>query len=95
MIPDADALVQYVKDFTGSTNDQEIKQCIFLAEMMMRNIELPALRTDPYTTVGTADTNGYVPIPPDMLKPIIFFNQGTPSTTSNQAQPGTFTGLWI
>ena len=46
-ITDATALVNFVKDFTGSTNDAEIKQCIYLAELMMRNIELPALRTDP------------------------------------------------
>lgn len=89
MIPNADGLVNYIKDFTGSTNDQEIKQCIFLAEMMMRNLELPALRTDPYTTIGTTDSNGYVPIPPDMLKPIVFFNQGTPG------QSGALAGPWI
>jgi hypothetical protein len=45
----------------------------------MRNIELPALRSDPYTTLGVADQYGAVPIPPDMNKPIIFFNQGQPS----------------
>jgi len=76
MIPNADALVTYVQQFTGSSNDAEIKQCIYLTELMMRNIELPALRTDPYTTVGVADSNGFVPIPPDMLRPILFFNQG-------------------
>lgn len=75
-IANATALVEYVKQFTGSTNDAEIKQCIFLTEMMMRNIELPALRTDPYSTYGVADSNGFVPIPPDMNRPIIFFNQG-------------------
>ena len=95
MIPNATALVTYIKDFTGSSNDAEIKQCIFLAEMQMRNIELPALRTDPYVTIGVADDQGYVPIPPDMNRPIIFFNQGTPSATSNPAQPGTFAGPWI
>ena len=81
-IDSADALVDYIKDFTGSTNDDEIKRCIFLAEMAMRNIELPALRSDPYAVenIGIADANGYIPIPPDMLKPILFFKQG------NQAQ---------
>ena len=81
-IDSADALVEYVKDFTGSTNDDEIKRCIFLAEMAMRNIELPALRSDPYAVenIGIADANGYIPIPADMLKPILFFKQG------NQAQ---------
>jgi len=75
-IANADALVAYVEQFTGSSNDAEIKQCIYLTELMLRNIELPALRTNPYTTTGIADTNGYVPIPPDMNKPILFFNQG-------------------
>lgn len=89
MIETADELVTYIKDFTGSQNDDEIKQCIFLAEMMMRNIELPALRTDPYTTIGVADANGYVPIPPDMNRPILFFNQGTPGNT------GALAGPWI
>ena len=43
-IPTADDLVTFIKDFTGSTNDEEIKKCIFMAELSMRNIELPALR---------------------------------------------------
>ena len=77
MIPDANGLVDYVLDFTGSSNRDEIKQCIFLAEMQMRNIELPALRTDPYNTIGTANSDGYVPIPGDMNRPILFFNQGS------------------
>ena len=89
MIPDATALVAYIESFTGSSDDQEIKQCIYLAEMMMRNIELPALRTNPYTTIGYADQYGNVPIPPDMNRPILFFNQGT-------AQSGnTGVGPWI
>ena len=75
-IPDATALVSYIEAFTGSSNDAEIKQCIYLTEMMMRNIELPALRTNPYTTTGVANSSGYVPIPPDMNRPILFFNQG-------------------
>ena len=87
-IPDATALVAYVKDFTGSSNDQEIRQCIYLTELMMRNIELPALRTDPWTTIGVADANGFVPIPPDMNRPILFFNQGNPGNGgSGQAGP--------
>ena len=28
IIPDADTLVSYLKDFTGSSDDTEIKQCI-------------------------------------------------------------------
>ena len=77
-IPSANDLVDFIKDFTGSTNTQEIKKCIFMAEMSMRNIELPALRCDPYSpeNIGVADSNGRIPIPGDMNKPILFFKQG-------------------
>jgi hypothetical protein len=88
IIPDADTLVTYLKDFTGSTNDTEIKQCIFQAELGMRNIELPALRTDPYNTFGIIGENQLMPIPTDMNKPILFFQQGTNAMPSN-------TGPWI
>jgi hypothetical protein len=86
-IPTADDLVTFVKDFTGSTNDAEIKKCIFMAEMSMRNIELPALRSDPYApeNIGIADANGRVPIPGDMNKPILFFKQGQQVTTTATA----------
>jgi hypothetical protein len=92
VIPTGDALVDYIKDFTGSTNDTEIKQCIFLAELTMRNIELPALRSDPYDpdNIGVADANGYIPIPADMNKPILFFKQGNPGGQQNSQ-----TGPWI
>jgi hypothetical protein len=86
-IPDGNALVTFVKDFTGSTNDAEVKHCIFLTELMMRNIELPALRSNPYVTIGIADSNGYVPIPADMNKPIVFFNQGQPGNSGELAGP--------
>lgn len=91
-IPSATALVDYLKDFTGSTNDDEIKQCIFLAELAMRNIELPALRSDPYATenIGVADADGMIPIPQDMNKPILFFKQGNPGGASPSP-----TGPWI
>jgi len=81
LIPDADALITYVKDFTGSSNDLEIKQCIFLAEMMMRNIELPSLRSDPYDSANiiSADSDGKIPIPADMNRPILFFKIGSTS----------------
>ncbi len=87
VIPTADDLVTFVKDFTGSTNDAEIKKCIFMAEMSMRNIELPALRSDPYAVenIGIADADGRVPIPGDMNKPILFFQQGAQVTTSATA----------
>lgn len=92
ILPTADSLVDYVKDFTGSTNDTEIKQCIFLAELSMRNIELPALRSDPYApeNIGIADNLGHIPIPADMNKPILFFKQGNPGGAT--ASP---TGPWI
>ena len=87
IIPTGDDLVDFIKDFTGSTNDTEIKQCIFMAEMSMRNIELPALRSDPYAVenIGIADENGRVPIPGDMNKPILFFKQGSQVTTTATA----------
>jgi len=88
MIPDADALVTYIKDFTGSSNNEEIKQCIYLTELMMRNIELPALRTDPWVTFGVADANGFVPIPADMNRPILFYNQGNPGQGGGSAGAG-------
>ena len=63
-IPTADDLVNFIKDYTGSTNTAEIQKCIFLAEMSMRNIELPALRCDPYApeNVAIADSRGRIPI---------------------------------
>lgn len=86
-IPTADDLVTFVKDFTGSTNDDEIKRCIFMAELSMRNIELPALRCDPYATenIGVVNQFGQVPIPGDMNKPILFFKQGQQFVTSASA----------
>jgi hypothetical protein len=58
----------------------------------MRNIELPALRSDPYDpdNIGVADANGYIPIPADMNKPILFFKQGNPGGQQNSQ-----TGPWI
>jgi len=80
-------LVEFIKDFTGSTNDTEIKQCVFMAEMSMRNIELPALRCDPYApeNIGVADQYGRIPIPGDMNKPILFFKQGQQVSTTATA----------
>jgi hypothetical protein len=93
IIPTGDALVDFIKDFTGGTNDTEVKQCIFMAEMSMRNIELPALRSDPYAVenIGVADANGRIPIPGDMNKPILFFKQGNTSNGNQSSQ----TGPWI
>ena len=87
IIPTGNDLVDFIKDFTGSTNDTEIKQCVFMAEMSMRNIELPALRSDPYApeNIGVADEYGRIPIPGDMNKPILFFKQGAQVTTTANA----------
>jgi hypothetical protein len=92
VIPTGDALVDYIQDFTGSTNDAEVKQCIFLAELSMRNVELPALRSDPYAAenIATANAEGYIPIPADMNKPILFFKQGNPGGGASSP-----TGPWI
>ncbi len=87
VIPTATALVQYIRDFTGSTNDAEIRQCIFLGELSMRNVELPALRSDPYDPqyIGVVDSEGGIPIPGDMNKPILFFKQGQQYLTTATA----------
>jgi len=89
-IIDANALVTFVQDFTGSSNQNEIKECIFMAELMMRNLELPIMRSDPYNPqfIATADSNGRIAIPGDMLKPILFFKQGG-------VDPASSLGPWI
>lgn len=94
MISSADALVTYLKDFTGSRNDSEIKQCIFNAELSMRNIELPALRTNPYDAayIATVGNNSMLDIPADMNKPILFFQQGT---SLEQSESYSTTGPWL
>ena len=65
----------------------EIQACIQLAELKMRVIELPGLRTDPYDTVNpttlTTDSQGLAPIPADMNWPILFF-QETPMPDTPQ-----------
>jgi len=93
-IADANQLVSFVKTFTGSSNDAEIKECIFLAELMMRNLELPIMRSDPYSPQfqAVADEQGMIPIPGDMLKPIIFFKMGG---VQGQSQGGGGNGPWI
>jgi hypothetical protein len=63
-----------------------------MAELSMRNIELPALRSDPYApeNIGVADSQGRIPIPADMNKPILFFKQGQPGGYDSSP-----TGPWI
>ncbi|HET8687310.1 MAG TPA: hypothetical protein VFM18_11700 [Methanosarcina sp.] len=87
LVADANALVTYIQSFTGSTDTNEIKDCIKLSELMMRNIELPGLRTNPYTTTATADANGRVNIPTDMNRPILFFKMGTGGSQTNPNGP--------
>ena len=73
----------------------EILQCIQQAELKMRTIELPALRTNPYgdsPTVLTTNSQGMAPIPTDMNKPIFFF-QESPGGTYDQNAAGF--GPWI
>lgn len=73
----------------------EIQACVQLAELKMRVIELPGLRTNPYDaadpTILTTDTNGMAPIPADMNWPILFFQETQPS---NEENPSSY-GPWI
>jgi hypothetical protein len=79
---------------TAST--MEIQSSIQLAELKMRTIELPALRSDPYDTVApallTTTAQGLAPIPADMCFPILFFQDTAPS---NQPPGSTGLGPWI
>ena len=74
----------------------EIMSCIQMCELKMRTIELPALRSDPYTTVVpttlTTNAQGMAPIPSDMNSPILFFQDTAPS---NQPPGSTGLGPWI
>lgn len=93
-IANALQLVEFVKSFTGSTNDAEIRECIFMGEMMMRNVELPIQRSNPWDPQfqAVADQYGFIPIPGDMLKPILFFKEGG---VQGQSQAGGGNGPWI
>ena len=74
----------------------EILASIQLAELKMRVIELPGLRTNPYDPVSPStllvDSNGLAPIPADMNWPILFF-QETPAP--NTPAGVTAYGPWI
>ena len=75
----------------------EIQTCIQFAELKMRTLELPALRTNPYgdtPTLLVTDANGLAPIPADMNMPVLFFQE----TPNSEVQPGTQAagfGPWI
>lgn len=79
-----------------SASSLEIQSCIQMAELKMRTIELPALRSDPYATVApatlTTNAQGMAPIPADMCFPILFFQESPPS---NQPPGATALGPWI
>jgi hypothetical protein len=80
---------------TQSTS--EIMNSIQLAELKMRTIELPALRSNPYgddPTVLVTDANGMAPIPADMCFPILFF-QETPNSQVAPGTPAASMGPWI
>jgi hypothetical protein len=73
----------------------EILQCIQQAELKMRTIELPALRSNPYGSspdVLTTNADGMAPIPTDMNKPIFFFQETQGSGVNPNA---TGFGPWI
>ena len=73
----------------------EILQCIQQAELKMRTIELPALRSNPYGSspdVLTTNSEGMAPIPADMNKPIFFFQESPGGNTDPNA---TNFGPWI
>jgi len=73
----------------------EILQCIQQAELKMRTIELPALRSNPYGSspdVLTTNADGMAPIPADMNKPIFFFQETQGSGVNPNA---TGFGPWI
>lgn len=79
-----------------SASSLEIQSCIQMAELKMRTIELPALRSNPYDTVApatlTTNAQGMAPIPADMCFPILFFQESAPS---NQPPGATALGPWI
>jgi len=80
-----------------SQSSLEIQACVQFAELKMRTLELPALRTNPYgdnKTVLTTDVNGMAPIPADMNMPILFF-QETPNTDVAPGTPAASMGPWI
>lgn len=79
-----------------SQSSMEILASIQLAEMQMRKLELPALRSDPFSVTNptylTTDSQGMADIPADMNWPILFFQDSQPS---NQPAGATAMGPWI
>tara|TARA_R110000772_G_scaffold223422_1_gene333938 strand:+ start:359 stop:1348 length:990 start_codon:yes stop_codon:yes gene_type:complete len=79
-----------------SQSSMEILSSIQLAEMRMRQIELPALRSDPFSqtdpTLLTVDSQGMANIPANMNWPILFFQDTQPA---NVPEGSTNMGPWI
>jgi hypothetical protein len=76
----------------------EIQNSIQLAELKMRTVELPALRSNPYDPTSpsyvTTDAQGLAPIPVDMNWPILFFQQ-TPNSDTPPGSAAAAMGPWI
>lgn len=75
----------------------EIQACIQLAELKMRTLELPGLRTNPYgddPTFLVTNSQGMAPIPADMNIPVLFF-QETPNSEVAPGTPAASMGPWI
>jgi hypothetical protein len=75
----------------------EIQAMIQLAELKMRTLELPGLRTNPYgddPTFLTTNSQGMAPIPADMNIPVLFF-QETPNSEVEPGTPAASMGPWI
>jgi len=76
----------------------EIQNSVQLAELKMRTVELPALRSNPYDPSSpscvTTDSQGMAPIPADMNWPILFFQQ-TPNSDTPPGSAAAAMGPWI
>ena len=76
----------------------EIQNSVQLAELKMRTVELPALRSNPYDPTNpdfvTTDSQGLAPIPADMNWPILFFQQ-TPNSDVAPGSAAAAMGPWI
>jgi hypothetical protein len=79
-----------------SQSSMEILTCIQMAELKLRKLELPGLRSDPYDltnpSILTTDSQGMAEIPADMNFPILFFQESQPA---NQPAGATNMGPWI
>lgn len=79
-----------------STSAIEISNAVQMAELKMRTIELPALRSDPYDatdpSILTTDSSGMAPIPADMCFPILFFQESAPASPGSDPSG---MGPWI